>query len=279
MRSEAAIVQFLNDLRLDDGSHTKESNRFCTMEAVAWISDRRHSDYTGNASLVIGAFVRHWTDDMGDERTGVMLPLIRKIANTNPFKVPGPGEPGFNPKANDGKRIEETRLMMIADWAARVAAPTWIEFYQPNAFALALRNAPQIVSRETSEHVFSIMFDNNGILHRLHEDERILYEARHGSGNPRAGITIAHTKSFIDRAALGACVVALSAIEDRKPSTSFSTRGVAYTARLLAKTAGRAKFYQDSNNEKIDAGEREAVVSALQVSAADLVLRLCEVKA
>jgi hypothetical protein len=99
----------LDTLTLTSGGHDPDDGAMCTMEAVAYIAGEPWSDHPQCASPVIGAFLRTWNDDSGDEQRQELKRYIPRLVNS---------------RGTDAQESE--RSWMALDWLVRVNTPTWL---------------------------------------------------------------------------------------------------------------------------------------------------------
>ncbi len=99
----------LATITLDKGGHSDPDAGLCVMEAVAYFAGEPHSDHPPCVSPVIGAFLRRWNDDLGDEDRQKLTRLI-------PLAV------GTNTSREDDNR----RAWMVTDWMVRTYLPAWL---------------------------------------------------------------------------------------------------------------------------------------------------------
>jgi hypothetical protein len=115
-------------LSLKSGAHSPDS-LMCVMEAVAFVAGEKWSDHPTCTSKVISAFLRSWNDALPTDadRNRLLKPLIPKLIGTK-----------------DGKRREEKRAMMAADWLIRVHTPAWLRLSGLEKQAQSLESLPEV---------------------------------------------------------------------------------------------------------------------------------------
>ena len=101
-----AVTIDLATVRLDRGAHKSRDGTVGVMEAVAWFAGEPHTNHPETVSPVISAFCQLINDSVGDEERQRLVGYIPRLVDTK--------------AAHD---VELRRVMAIADWAVRVAAP------------------------------------------------------------------------------------------------------------------------------------------------------------
>ncbi|NDD84081.1 hypothetical protein EBZ38_07380 [bacterium] len=96
---------------LKEGKHSGPTEGACVMEAISYIAGEPWSDHPECVSLVIGAFLRSWNDNLPTDadRDRLMKPLIPKIINTRSTLV-----------------VEKQRSYLALDWLIRSFLPAWL---------------------------------------------------------------------------------------------------------------------------------------------------------
>src|SRR3954462_12317944 len=96
-------------IRLDRGSHESPEDGMCVREAVAYVAREPFSDHPACASVVIGAFLRNWNDNLNDDDRQMLKPYIPQLFGTA-----------------TGADDEETRAWLATDWLVRECAPAFL---------------------------------------------------------------------------------------------------------------------------------------------------------
>jgi len=124
----------LDTLTLAKGNHHDRSNGLCAMEAVAWLAGEKHNDQPDCVSPVIGAFVRRWNDDLGDNDRQKLKPILPTLIGT----------------AADLK-TESRRAWMVTDWMVRTYMPAWLDLAGLTEQATAVRGLPELRSSQARQ--------------------------------------------------------------------------------------------------------------------------------
>jgi hypothetical protein len=115
-------------IELASGGHDVEEDRYCVMEAVAYVAGEPWSDTPACACPVISTFLRSWNDSLPDtERTTLLRPLIPKLVGTK-----------------STPEIELRRSLMAADWLVRTHTPAWLRLAGLTMQADMLAALPEI---------------------------------------------------------------------------------------------------------------------------------------
>jgi hypothetical protein len=93
-------------VRLAKGRHASAQFGACVMELASMLADEPFSDRPGNASRVIGAFLRTYNDGIDDERRQDLYPLASLIVGTA-----------------HGRGLEEERACRCLVFARSLGAP------------------------------------------------------------------------------------------------------------------------------------------------------------
>jgi hypothetical protein len=135
MTTVEIIEERMGPCTLYVGSHKEGDKEKCAMEEIAYRLGQPHGDQPECVSPVIGAFLRRWQDDMGDDdRNRLIAPLL----DDKPWLE--------RVGATGGDGHDEARGWMCADWAVRVAMPTWLELAGVKDAPAALRDLPEITA-------------------------------------------------------------------------------------------------------------------------------------
>jgi hypothetical protein len=127
-------LETLATLKLAAGGHHSFEEGVCVMEAVAWIAGEPFSDHPKCASPVIATFMRQWNDDLDDDGRQMLKPLIPKLVGTAVAVQYDAA----------GRKVEDRRGWMCADWLVRVHTPAWLELAGCVEAATALRALPEL---------------------------------------------------------------------------------------------------------------------------------------
>jgi hypothetical protein len=98
----------LDAVVLTRGVHARRTDEVSLLEAVAWWAGEPHSDRPACVSPVVAAFVRAWADALDDRTRQQLKGWVPKLVATGN----GLGD--------------QTRALLLADWLARVCAPSFL---------------------------------------------------------------------------------------------------------------------------------------------------------
>src|SRR5688572_28488521 len=120
-----------NDFQLDRGEHEpNQLQRWCLLEAVAWVAGESWSDDPTCVDPVLAAFGRSWNDGLpDDDRTRLLAPFIRRLVGTR--STPD---------------VLDARAFMAADWAVRVYTPAGLRLAKLDGHAQALGDLDELAS-------------------------------------------------------------------------------------------------------------------------------------
>jgi hypothetical protein len=125
----------LDSIILKWGKHDSFEAGACPMEAVSWLAgEDKYSDCPKCVCPVIAAFVRRWSDRLptDEDRTRLLLPLLLTFVGTRATAA-----------------IERRRGYLATDWSVRVQAPAIVRMAGLEDLAVRLETLPE-VTRETS---------------------------------------------------------------------------------------------------------------------------------
>jgi len=133
---------FLSDeCKIAAGGHGADDKEKCSGEMLAWILGIPHTASPPCVSRVLIAFIQRYNDTVDDEARNAVawkLLCLRALGT-----------------ADDGK--DELRGYIAADWAVRVATPTWLELAGAGEAAAALRALPPITDRATRDQAYTTL--------------------------------------------------------------------------------------------------------------------------
>jgi hypothetical protein len=132
------LEQLLSDEFKLDAGHSSFDRGHSATEVVAWLTGNDHTASPPCLSPVLRAFLQRLNDTLDDENRQRLKPYLPRCAGT----------------AGDGK--DELRGWLAADWAVRVAAPTWLELAGVTESAAALRALAPITDYATASTVRSV---------------------------------------------------------------------------------------------------------------------------
>ncbi len=122
----------IEKIELAVGGHRNPEAGMCVMEAVAYVAREPHSDHPKCCSPIIASFLRSWNDALNaDDRNRLLKPLIPILIGTS-----------------INEAVEARRAWMIIDWLIRDFTPPWLRLAKLNPSADALANAPEVNSAE-----------------------------------------------------------------------------------------------------------------------------------
>jgi hypothetical protein len=127
IRIDIDLEDFLDNLFLGRGSHKDIDDGCCLMEAVSFVAGEPWSDHPKCASPVIGAFMRRWQDDLGDDPRQTLKPYVPRLVGS---------------KGSD--EIEQQRGWMCATWLIRHHLPTWLRAAGLEEQAAAVETLPDL---------------------------------------------------------------------------------------------------------------------------------------
>lgn len=130
----------LADIELACGQHETRDDGMCAMEAVAFITGNRHSDWPSCVCPVVTG-VMQWMNDVlpNQLRQELLKPLILRVVGTV-------AEPS----------VMAARLLCWGDWAWRVLLPIWLDESKLTDWAKQFRTRPATQSRSA----LAVMTDN-----------------------------------------------------------------------------------------------------------------------
>ena len=241
---------------IGSGRHDNFGQGHCAMELADYLDRRRQkrrvpktdrlTDRPKCVSNVIGAFVRDWNDSLPDDdtRTRLLGTIVPQLLDT----------------ATCGAD-EEERARMATDWLARVCAPAWLDLAGLTDHSAALRAMAPIVS-DASARDASVTLS-------------AAYSAADAAARSAARSAACSAADAAARSA--ACSAAYSA------AYSAADAAADAAARSAACSAAYSAAYSAAD-AAADAAAYSAAylalaptVAALQASAVDLVIRMCNV--
>lgn len=107
--AEEERLSVLDSLVLESGGHESWEKGACVMEAVAYVAGEPFSDHPKCASKVITSFLISWNDALDDGDRQMLKPLIPLVVGTRTTVAD-----------------ERTRAWMCTDWLARECAPAML---------------------------------------------------------------------------------------------------------------------------------------------------------
>ena len=253
---------------IGSGRHDNFGQGHCAMELADYLDRRRQkrrvpktdrlTDRPKCVSNVIGAFVRDWNDSLPDDdtRTRLLGTIVPQLLDT----------------ATCGAD-EEERARMATDWLARVCAPAWLDLAGLTDHSAALRAMAPIVS-DASARDASVTLS-------------AAYSAADAAARSAARSAACSAADAAARSA--ACSAAYSAAYSAARSAA---RSAAYSAAdaaadAAARSAACSAAYSAAYSAADAAADAAAysaaylalapTVAALQASAVDLVIRMCNV--
>ena len=265
----------LETLTLTVGLHRKRSDGVCVMEAVAWLAGTDHSDRPVCTSPVLGTFMRQWNDDLPSDadRNRLLKPLLPLLIGTN-----------------TGAVDDAARSWMVTDWLVRVYVPVWLDLAELTDEAQRMRDLPTV----TAASLVAAM----SVLTRA-AARAVAWDAARAvawdAAGVAAGVAALDAASAATRAAARAAVrdaaraVAWAAAWAAAGGLSWAAAGNAASAAARAAArdaagvaAGNAASAAARAAVRDAAGaavwaELASIVSDLQLSAQDLVRRMCAV--
>ena len=274
----------LEGIVLLQGGHAQREKGVCAMEAVAWLAGEPHSDHPTCTCPVIGAFLRSWNDGIRDDetRTRLIRPLLPIVLNTRSTKA-----------------VELTRSYLALDWLVRVQAPAWLSLRDDlKAHAVALRGLTPLTDTTScgaAQKALNAARDAAGAAAR----DAAWAAARAAAGaaawdaaRDAAGAAAGHAAGDAAAAAAwdaardaawaaardAAWAAARDAARDAAWAAAWAAAGGAAGAAARA-AAGAAAGAAARAAAGAGAGDAlKPTVETLQVSAADLVRRMCAVQ-
>ena len=134
-------TNWLDTVHLSSGAHNASDNKWCALEAVAYITGEPHSDHPSCVDPVIAAFGRAWNDGLPDEdRDRLLKPFLLRMVGT-----------ASTPE------IQDRRAFMAADWAVRVFTPAWLRLASLHDDATALEALPEMLSVELCQAAMPVI--------------------------------------------------------------------------------------------------------------------------
>jgi hypothetical protein len=230
-------------LSLDSGNHADLEHGACVMEAVSYIAGEPWSDAPQCACPVITAFMVSWNDSLPSnaERDRLLKPLIPLLVGTRSTPA-----------------VEQRRATMAADWLIRVHTPAWLRLAKLDTHAAALESLPEITDFAQCPSLMPA-------LKAAQTDAAAARDAARDAA--RAAAWDAAWDAARAAARDAAWAAARAAARDAAWAAAWdAARDAAWAA---AWDAARAPAW--------DALKETA--ATLQLSAVDLVRRMCEVKA
>lgn len=127
------MIEKLEKIRLESGSHEMRERGVCAMEAVAWIAGEPHSDHPQCACPVIAAFVRRLNDQLKDDERQRLKRYIPQLIGSR-----------------STPEVEMMRAYAAADHAVRVLLPMVMRRIKLEAEAASLALLQPVVDRATA---------------------------------------------------------------------------------------------------------------------------------
>jgi hypothetical protein len=126
-------------MKILHGSHKDFKSGACAMEIVSWLAGEKHSDSPRCTCPVIASLVRGLNDRMGAGKAGdklrdeILKPLLPKLLGTR-----------------GSRQLMVRRAYLAANAAVHEYAPAALEARKRPDLAKRLREAPEIVDRESA---------------------------------------------------------------------------------------------------------------------------------
>jgi hypothetical protein len=229
-------------LSLDSGNHADLEHGACVMEAVAYVAGEPWSDAPQCACPVITAFMVSWNDALPSsaERDRLLKPLIPQLVGTRSTPA-----------------VEQRRATMAADWLIRVHTPAWLRLSKLDTHAAALESLPEITDFAQCPS---------------------LMPALKAAQTDAAAAWAAARAAAWDAARAAAGAAAWAAAWDAAGAAAWDAAGAA--AWDAAGAAAWAAAWDAAGAAARDAAwaALKETTATLQLSAVDLVRRMCEVK-
>src|SRR3990172_987752 len=111
----------LDNLTLDQGSHTSREDGVCLMEAVAWLAGEPHTDQPRCVSPVLASMGQRLNDLLPEDKRQRLVPLVSALVGTR------------------GDGLDEQRGYLALDWLIRTYTPAWLDLAGLRVEATALR--------------------------------------------------------------------------------------------------------------------------------------------
>lgn len=128
-----ARLATLDQIRLDEGSHSSFTHGHCAMEVVAWLAGEGHTDAPVCASPVLRGFSIALNDRWDDVQRQKLVPFLPRMVGT----------------AGDGQ--DEARSYLALDWLIRSFTPAWLDLAGLGEEAAELRSLRRIVDLASAE--------------------------------------------------------------------------------------------------------------------------------
>ncbi|MFN0092876.1 MAG: hypothetical protein ACKVWR_21790 [Acidimicrobiales bacterium] len=101
-----------DEIHLHAGSHDpNQEQKWCAMEAVAYMAGEEWTDHPRCACPVIAAFIRKWNDDLEDrDRDRLLVPLLTRLIGSRSIR-----------------EVQTRRAWMASDWLVGENAAAWLD--------------------------------------------------------------------------------------------------------------------------------------------------------
>ena len=142
----------LPEIHLASGGHYSFDQGVCAMELVSYLAGEKHSAHPACSSPVLTSFLIRLNDGLPDDARQKLKPYLPKVIGTRDDQ-------------------DEARAWLAADWAIRVALPTWLELNGTSEAATGLRALAPITGEKQL----------NEIRPRLREIRDEAWERRRGA--------------------------------------------------------------------------------------------------